>query len=264
MNRFFVILIFVLMSLNLRAEKPFGDNEELCFIASYRAKLFPTTDVAEIKVTMKKNGNRYEIVGVGRTMQFFKWFFDMHDVYRTTLDANTLRPIRSSKDIKEGKYQYKSSHVYDWRSKQAHVTYGNLKRPEPLKKSITITEEVADAVALFYNLRSKKESDLKIGQDVPLNLLLDDTIKVIKYRYWGKEVKNISGMGRYKTLKFSCQLAPDNESARYEDGSVFYLWISDDENHVPLYIESPVRVGSVRVRLDSYSGLKAPLNCKVK
>ena len=34
------------------------------------------------------------------------------------------------------------------------------------------------------------------------------------------------------------------------------IWVSDDENKVPLMIESPVTVGSVKAVLQSYSGLR--------
>ena len=40
-----------------------------------------------------------------------------------------------------------------------------------------------------------------------------------------------------------------------EEGSEFFVWISDDGNKVPVFLESPLRVGSVRARLVEYGGL---------
>ncbi|MFQ9504899.1 MAG: DUF3108 domain-containing protein [Alistipes indistinctus] len=65
------------------------------------------------------------------------------------------------------------------------------------------------------------------------------------------------------TLKFVCELATSSGES-FKDGSEFYLWISDDLNKIPLYLESPIRIGSVRVRLLDASNLKYPLTSKIK
>ncbi|MDR2886110.1 MAG: DUF3108 domain-containing protein, partial [Rikenellaceae bacterium] len=44
----------------------------------------------------------------------------------------------------------------------------------------------------------------------------------------------------------------------------FFIWISDDQNKIPLYIESPIRVGSIRARMKKFDGLKYPLDSKIQ
>ena len=85
----------------------------------------------------------------------------------------------------------------------------------------------------------------------------------INYRLAGREVRNIKGVGKFRTLKFVCELATSSGES-FKDGSEFYLWISDDLNKIPLYLESPIRIGSVRVRLLDASNLKYPLTSKIK
>jgi hypothetical protein len=41
------------------------------------------------------------------------------------------------------------------------------------------------------------------------------------------------------------------------------VWVGDDENRIPVMIESPVSVGSVKVVLKSYKGLKYDFTAKV-
>ncbi|MDE7005558.1 MAG: DUF3108 domain-containing protein, partial [Alistipes sp.] len=50
----------------------------------------------------------------------------------------------------------------------------------------------------------------------------------------------------------------------FTDGTVFTIWISDDENKIPLYIESPVRVGSINAYISGYKNLKYPLESLIK
>ena len=49
----------------------------------------------------------------------------------------------------------------------------------------------------------------------------------------------------------------------FDDGSEFFIWISDDRNKIPIFFESPIRVGSVRAYISSYEGLRYPLESKV-
>ena len=79
-------------------------------------------------------------------------------------------------------------------------------------------------------------------------------IPVSGFTYHGREVREVRGLGRVNTLKFSCQLVNDVVDS-FEEGSEFFVWISDDGNKVPVFLESPLRVGSVRARLVEYGGL---------
>ena len=45
----------------------------------------------------------------------------------------------------------------------------------------------------------------------------------------------------------------------FEEGTEMNIYVSDDNNRVPLLIESPVSVGSVKAVLKNYSGLKYDL-----
>ena len=38
------------------------------------------------------------------------------------------------------------------------------------------------------------------------------------------------------------------------------LWITDDKNHIPILAKSAVIVGSVKMELVKYKGLKNPVN----
>ena len=55
-----------------------------------------------------------------------------------------------------------------------------------------------------------------------------------------------------------------SEGFSFTDGTVFTIWISDDENKIPLYLESPVRIGSINAYLSGYKGLKYPLKSRIK
>ena len=104
---------------------------------------------------------------------------------------------------------------------------------------------------------------LQEGKTEVLEMLLEDTIRHLRYRFLGRETKKIRSMGTFRTLKFACQIGT-SEGYSFTDGTEFTVWISDDKNLIPLYIESPVRIGSVQAYISGYHGLKYPLSSKIK
>jgi len=263
-----IILIALLLATPAKShtEKPFlafGDGEKLEFVVSYRAKLWPNTEVGDVVLTTSKQQNQFTVVGHGRSRPFFRWFFDLNDIYTSVMDASTLRPITASARIREGKYHFNSDMEFDWSEMVVRTTYRNLKRTENKHKTMPITEHSVDGLSLFYRLRNTDTATLRKGVSVPLELVLEDTIRRISYKFLGREVLNVSGLGRFRTLKFSCTLAT-SQGESFEDGSEFFIWISDDRNRIPLLVESPIRVGSVRAKLKRYSGLRHPVDSKIK
>ena len=142
-------------------------------------------------------------------------------------------------------------------------TFRNHKNENSNHKQLKLIDGSYDALALFFNLRGSDLSELeKAGGAGTMNLVLEDTIRVIRYKLLGRENKNVRGTGKFRTLKFRCQMATSTGES-FEDGNEFTLWITDDRNRIPVYVESPIRVGSIRARLLKYENLKYPLDSKI-
>ena len=50
----------------------------------------------------------------------------------------------------------------------------------------------------------------------------------------------------------------------FKGGENLTVWITNDRNKVPVFVETPIIVGSVKVRLQAYDNLKYPLDSKIK
>ena len=260
-----LLAALLLLPLTLSAQF-YHPGEELEYRVSYRAKYFPNTEIGSVEVTttsVTDNGTEfYKVVGVGRTLPTYRWFFNMEDRYTIHIDPATLRTERFRTDIMEGSYTFESSYDYDWEQMQVHTRWSSRKRPFK-EKTIPLTPQSMDAISLFFNMRSAKAEDFAQGEVGTLEMLLEDTVRRIHYRFLGREVKKIRNLGKFRTLKFECQLG-SSEGYSFTDGSIFTMWISDDENKIPLAIESPVRIGSINGYIYRYKGLKYPVRSKVK
>ena len=239
----------------------FRNGEVLTLKVSYRAKLIPNTEVATVVMSVADttiNGHPYYcIYANARTMPSFRWFYNLDDTYRSYIDTTTFRPVLSTSQIRENGYRAWSRFEYDW-DNGVSVNTKQRRQDSPTEHRIPIEGESYDGVSLFYDLRTIDPATLVEDEDRTIALLLNDTVRYINYRYLGRERKKVRNVGTFRTLKFSCQLATSTGES-FEDGSEFFIWISDDRNKIPVFFESPIRVGSVRAYISKFEGLRFPV-----
>ena len=259
-------LIFATLPLNNASAQFFHEGEVLYYRAAYRAKLVPNTEVGEVTVSTKcdtLNGKEvFRVVGNGRTLPFFRWFFNMNDTYNIWVDKETKRTQRFESDIREDKYTFRSNYRYVWDSMRVH-TWSQRRNNTPRTKTMTLTKESMDAVSLYFNLRSVDLESFRAGEHHRLDMVLEDTIRSLRYRFIKRDTIKVPRVGRFATMKFACTIGSSEEFS-FTDGTEFFIWITEDENKIPVMLSSPVRVGEVRAYLRSTQGLKYPLSSLIE
>ncbi len=261
------MLLFALALLPLLlSAQLFQPGEELTYRVSYRAKMVPNTEVAtvEMKTAQAEWQGKpcYRVTGHGYTSSFFKWFFDLDDRYTIYIDTLSLRPLRFESDLHEDDYTFWSHLDYDWQQMEVKARWQSRQRPIE-EKSMPLTPQSMDAISLFFNMRSVDADSFKEGEVRQLEMVLEDTVRYLNYRFHGREVKRIRRLGHFKTLKFSCQLG-SSQGYSFTDGDEFTIWISDDRNKIPLWLESPIKVGSIQAYITKVNGLRYPLESRIK
>jgi hypothetical protein len=119
-----------------------------------------------------------------------------------------------------------------------------------------------DILSILYFTRNVDFNQLTAGTNIPVKIFIDKETWPLKVKYLGRETnKKIKGLGRFRTIQFSPQVI-DNDFY-FKKGSEMKAWASDDKNKIPLMIESPLSVGSVKAVLKSYKGLKHNMSAKV-
>lgn len=261
----FTLLVALLTASAVRAQV-YVPGETLNYRMSYKAKLFPNTEVAKviIQTTEEKFDGKdmYKVYGMGQTAKAFNWIFPVKDAYTIWVDPATLQTKRFEADLQEGDYTRKSTFIFDQPNGKVYTSWQTRKRPIQ-NRTLDISEKGMDAISLYFNMRSVDDSEIKEGFARDLEMVLEDTVRYLSFRYEGREVKKIKNLGKFNTLKFRCKIATSDGYA-FQDGTEFVVWISDDRNKIPLYIQSPIKVGSVQAYLSSYEGLRYPLDSFIK
>lgn len=239
-------------------ELPFAVGEHFKYSVDYSSAML-STGVADVDFYVSLDNYVsvpvYKIEAIGKTRPFFNLFFEIDDNYTTLLDTVTLRPLIATSRLKEGGFQYRNEFTFNWKNRTVNTMGHNIKKNNRGYKTMPLLNCSYDAVALFYNMRRIKTDNLLPNQKFNLNLVLEDTVRTIQARFHGREVKKIEGLGNFKTLKFSCKFATSNDDT-FKDGAEFFVWISDDQNKIPIYLESPIRVGKIVVKLSRWEGLQ--------
>ena len=62
-------------------------------------------------------------------------------------------------------------------------------------------------------------------------------------------------MGTYNAIKIVPLLI---EGTIFKGGEKMSVWVTDDENHLPLRVDSPILVGSIKVDLIGFDTLRNP------
>lgn len=96
---------------------------------------------------------------------------------------------------------------------------------------------------------------LKEGELIIFQTYFGDELFALKIRYRGKDVVK-TGLGKILCYRF----APVTEVGRaFATEDDMTIWISNDENHIPIRVKMNLRVGSIKCDLIEYSNLVAEL-----
>ena len=241
----------------------YQEGEKLKYIMTYNWFLV-WTDVGEatFEVRKKNNFNRevYHFIGKGKSYPFYDWFYEVRDIYESWIDSETLQPIFYKRDVNEGGYHIDITYDYNWKDTVAYANSEKTRQPLKLD-TIKLPSCTYDVMSIIYHARTIDFSKYEEDEKIPLNLLLDSQIENIYIRYQGREQKRVRGLGKFNTIKFTGYLVKGDV---FKGGEALEVWVTDDKNRIPVWIESPIKVGKIKARLDSYENLKYEMEAKIK
>ncbi len=236
----------------------FQSGEELVYKIYYNLN-FIWVPAGEVTFKIDDTGGQYHLAATGRTYDSYEWFFKVRDSYDTYVDKATMLPSVSIREVNEGKYRLYDKVKYDQVGKKATFERGNNKYAIDKKGEVSLSESMHDVLSIVYYSRTLNYDNAQMGQEYPIKLMLDEEIYPLKYKFLGKENKKIRDQGTWSTIKFTPRVVSGNV---FKEGTEMKIWASDDANKIPLMIESPVSVGSVKIVLKSWKGLKYDVTAK--
>ncbi len=201
----------------------------------------------------------YFLEGNGRTYPKYDWFYKVRDTFQTYLDTARFSPLRYARASHEGSTNVGNDNVFDM-SKHKVYCLSEDKKSHYHQDSIRIPPCTFDVLSGVYYTRCLDFSKYNYNDTIPLKLYLDGHVYHVHLRYLGKEIVS-SSFGKFRCIKFGVSLI---SGTMFKEGQEMTVWATDDANRLPIYIEAPIIVGSVRAELESFSNLRNPMDAKVK
>lgn len=230
----------------------FKGGEWLKFKMSYSNFLNAGFSTMEVRETTNNQKEAFHILGKGKSTGIVSLFFNVKDDYQTYMYKKSLLPYRFIRKIDEGGYTKDEEILFDHDNNEATVK--NYKHNTVNKHPIG--DDIQDLLSSLYYLRNQNLKNLKAGDEIELKMFIDKEITNFKLHFLGKEVVKTK-FGKVNALKFR----PMVQAGRvFKAQESLTIWISDDENKIPLLIKASLAVGSLRADLDEFKGLAHPFN----
>jgi hypothetical protein len=250
------LLIFIFFTVRLTAgddfcgirNKSFQAGENISFVVFYNALgIYVNAGTASFLTYLEKLNNKpvYHVVGSGVTNSRYDWIFKVRDRYETYFDTATLQPYKFIRNIEEGGYKKYENVTFNQTANTAITTSGVFKVPNCIQ----------DVLSSIYYARNIDFSRYKEGDKIPFSMFMDNEVFNMYIRYVGRETVK-TRYGKFRAIKFKPLLV---KGTLFEGGEKMTVWVSDDLNRVPVRIESPIVVGTVKVDLMDHRNLRYPL-----
>jgi hypothetical protein len=235
-------------------------NGEIISYKIYYNLNFVWVPAGEVYFKVFEEGDQWHYQAIGTTYPSYEWFFKVHDEYNSWVDKKTLLPNYSERSVSEGDYHIFEKISFNQTDKKMTVWRAKKKGETETKTEHSVSDCVHDVLSSLYHLRNIDFSSQQSGYSVPFRIFMDKEEYPLKMKYIGKDAKKkVYGIGKYKTLKFQ----PDVIAGEvFNEGTKMTVWVSDDQNRIPLLIETPVSVGSVKMVLKEYWNLKYDFKAK--
>ena len=258
MKKIYLILIIITSSQLVVAQETssFQSGEWLKFKLSYSGWWKAGNATLEVFDAVYKDIPVYKVVAKGWTTGPIKWVFKVKDHYESHFDKQTGSPYKFVRNINEG--GYKKNLIIEFDHSQNKAFIQDIKNQS--NSSVDIEENIQDLLSAYYYLRNNYKTDsLKKGDIVKLNIFFDSETFLFKLKYLGHETIK-TDFGKIKCIKFRPYVMAGRV---FKEEESLTLWVTADDNKLPIKIKADLDVGSLRADLVALKGLKHPFEIQL-
>ncbi len=241
---------------NLNKDKlAFKGGEKLVFTIHYKWGIV-NADVAQAIIKLdstRLNGKKvYHGSLSGNTQKIYEQVFKVREHMDSWFTCDGFDPVKFTRDAREGNYW--CTNLYTYSGSQINATINNSRKGE---FNVTLPKDncTFDLPLMYYVMRNMNVSKLKVGGRYPMTFACDSHVRTLSFVYLGKENRKVRGMGTVRCLKFGFDVV---KGEVFSGDSKLYAWFTDDANKIPVYFVAPLKLGEVRGRLYSSSGVRHP------
>lgn len=242
----------------------FKAGERLDFVVHYKWGVI-NSDVGKgycrIDSTVLNGRPVFHCSAGGRSARFYDVFFKVREDFQSWMSVEDLRPLKFFRDTYEGGYTARNTYAFNWTPGHEMIDAAiTTSKKGDYSVRIPLDARTLDLPSLLCVLRNLDFSKLHQGARYPMTLAVNDSSFNLHFTYLGKDRKKLN-LGTVNCHKLAVQVVAGEVFSGDAD---MFLWLSDDDNRVPVWFMAPILYGEVQGRLTGYSGLKHPFNAFVE
>ena len=240
------------------ADLAFCGGERLSYVLKYRFG-FINSDIGDAVVSLDTvnmgSEGAFHCRVYGKTRGFYDRLFHVEEDFNSYFTREGLTPLRFTRNTHEGRYRATNEYAYNWteESPWLDAKVYTSRWGETRSFNIPLKTCTFDLPSLFFYARNMDLS--RVEQDVkyPMTFAIDEEIFDVYFIYRGRETLKVKNIGNVKCLSFAAKLL---EGGVFKGDSDMIIYVSDDENRIPVYFYAKILVGEVSGRLTGAEGLK--------
>lgn len=252
--RISLLVVFLFIVVANAQNNAIGIGEKLTYTASYNISGI-LTDIAQVTMETSevKTSNATLLRLKCTAATYSKWdnFFKIRDLYESYVHPKTLTPYLYKRDINEGNYYKNVKYTFSHKTK---TVKSQLKKKNNYEenKSISINSGTKDIVSTLYSIRLIDYKNMSNGQQKSFTIIFDNAEIKAQITFLGQETI-ATPIG--KKLCYKIAIGSNNKKALLGSNSNF-LWLTADENKIPVYGKFKIPVGNGELKIKSATALK--------
>jgi len=237
----FVMSLPVFTTVQKLPNNVFDVGEKLVYDAYYNwSFLWIKAGIAEFSVE-KENDDRILLKATGSSLPQYDWIFRVRDSFVSEIDSKTLKPLYFKRSTSEGRYWVKNQFFFDYNTNNVNCVL--LNKDRKANTSVKSLDDLRDVLSAVYYCRSIDFSAYKIGDKIPIQLLIEGDTYPVYLRLLGYQNLVLKNGKTYNTIKFSVKLV---EGTIFNGGEKLTVFVTNDLSRKPVYVEGEILVGSVK------------------
>ncbi len=213
-----------------------------------------------VRERLYRNRPVYHFDSFGSTHRRYDWLFKVRDRFQSYVDKETFRPLWFEMDTYEGGFEAYDEYHYFPEKDIVITTTENSDSPRRTD-TVEILPCSFDVITAVYVARNLDFASYGRNEPIPFSILIANELHELNPRYLGEETITTREGETYDCIKFSVELV---EGFIFTPDNNMFVWVTNDENRIPVLVEAQIRVGSVKAMLKSASGLRNPVTAKIE
>ena len=257
--RLTLLFILTLFSVQTEAQcradnKSFQAGEFLTFDLYFKYGLIytkagnSTLSVANAKY---KGKDAYKMMLTANSTGAAKAVFTISDTL-TSYTTKDIVPLAYLKDAHEGGDYMTERAKYEYTNGTVKIRNINKKGSRLRYDTTLVSNEcMYDMLSIVYYARTLNYNTMKKGDKVTVSFLSGRKLVEMDIEHQGHESVSANDNRKYNCIKLVLVM---NERAFENKNEAMKVYITDDQNRIPIRIDSKLKVGSTRAVLKNYKG----------